>query len=85
MTRNAKRWGPLKMCVHKTGAVASPQLLMLSGVGSRASLERVDIHCVVDSPGVGQNVQDHLFVAVNRQVPVSCAVLCCVAGMNKPE
>jgi choline dehydrogenase len=46
------------------GALASPQLLMLSGVGDAAALREVGIECVVDLPGVGQNLQDHLLTFV---------------------
>ena len=46
------------------GAFASPQLLMLSGVGPREELRRHGIDCVRDLPGVGQNLQDHLFVPI---------------------
>jgi choline dehydrogenase len=42
------------------GAINSPQLLMLSGVGPADELRRLDIAVVQDLPGVGQNLQDHL-------------------------
>lgn len=42
------------------GAVATPQLLMLSGVGPRAHLEELGIPVVADLPGVGEGLQDHL-------------------------
>ena len=41
------------------GAIATPQLLMLSGIGPKAHLEEMGIDCKVDLP-VGQNLQDHL-------------------------
>ena len=41
------------------GAVNSPQLLLLSGIGSADQLRAHDIDVVVDQPGVGQNLQDH--------------------------
>lgn len=41
------------------GAYCSPAILLRSGIGSRAELEKHDIPCVVDSPGVGQNLMDH--------------------------
>jgi choline dehydrogenase len=41
------------------GAIASPHLLMLSGVGPSAQLQRLGIPVVVDLPGVGQNLRDH--------------------------
>lgn len=42
------------------GAVNSPQLLMLSGVGPRQHLEEVGIDVVADLPGLGSNLSDHL-------------------------
>lgn len=41
------------------GAVGSPHLLMLSGVGKRAHLEEMGIPVFSDLPGVGQNLNDH--------------------------
>ncbi|MCI0710522.1 MAG: GMC family oxidoreductase N-terminal domain-containing protein, partial [Chloroflexi bacterium] len=41
------------------GAINSPQLLLLSGVGAADHLRQFDIPVIVDSPGVGQNLQDH--------------------------
>jgi choline dehydrogenase len=41
------------------GAINSPQLLMLSGIGPGAHLREVGIDVVVESPGVGQHLQDH--------------------------
>jgi choline dehydrogenase len=46
------------------GAYNSPQLLMLSGVGSAAILGLLQIPVVQDLPGVGQNLQDHLMAGV---------------------
>jgi choline dehydrogenase len=42
------------------GAINSPQLLMLSGVGPAAQLRRHGIDVVHDAPQVGENLQDHL-------------------------
>lgn len=41
------------------GAIASPQLLMLSGIGPRNHLSEVGIDTKIDLPGVGQNLQEH--------------------------
>ena len=41
------------------GAVASPQILMLSGVGPAGHLSSMGISLVQDLPGVGQNLRDH--------------------------
>lgn len=45
--------------VLSAGALQSPQLLMLSGIGDAAALQRLDIPVVHHLPGVGQNLQDH--------------------------
>ena len=44
------------------GAIGSPQLLQLSGVGDSADLERVGIPAHHHLPGVGENLQDHFLV-----------------------
>lgn len=50
------------------GAINSPQLLLLSGVGSKDQLNQHNIPIVCDLPGVGENLQDHLDVlAVTRE------------------
>ncbi len=46
------------------GAINSPQLLQLSGVGSAALLENQGINVVQDLPGVGENLEDHAEVYV---------------------
>ena len=50
------------------GAVGSPQLLMLSGIGPTDQLEPLEIPVVVASPGVGQNMRDHPNVVVRFTV-----------------
>lgn len=42
------------------GAVQSPQLLELSGIGAAARLQRLGIIVIADSPAVGENMIDHL-------------------------
>jgi choline dehydrogenase-like flavoprotein len=42
-----------------TGAIHTPCLLLLSGIGPQDDLERLGIDTVVDLPGVGRNLQDH--------------------------
>ncbi|XP_012274584.1 glucose dehydrogenase [FAD, quinone] [Orussus abietinus] len=51
-----------KEVILTAGAINTPQLLMLSGVGPREHLEEVGVEVVYDSPGVGQNLQDHIAV-----------------------
>jgi choline dehydrogenase len=57
------------------GAIASPQLLQVSGVGNAQELNALGIDVVHDLPGVGENLQDHLEVYVQyaSKQPVSVA------------
>jgi choline dehydrogenase-like flavoprotein len=50
------------------GAIASPQLLMLSGIGPADELRRHGIEVVADLPGVGQNLQDHVEISLIYQL-----------------
>ena len=50
--------------ILSAGALRSPQLLLLSGVGPAAELQRLGIQVVADLPGVGRNLQDHLHTRV---------------------
>lgn len=54
-----------KEVILSAGAICSPQLLMLSGVGPRAELEKHNIPVVQDVPGVGENLHDHLDIHVS--------------------
>uniref|UniRef100_A0A6E8VH75 Glucose-methanol-choline oxidoreductase N-terminal domain-containing protein n=1 Tax=Anopheles coluzzii TaxID=1518534 RepID=A0A6E8VH75_ANOCL len=49
-----------KEVILSAGALNSPQLLMLSGIGPRQELERHGIRVIQDLPGIGQNMQDHV-------------------------
>ncbi|KAJ8727998.1 hypothetical protein PYW08_016383 [Mythimna loreyi] len=53
-----------KEVIISAGAVNSPQLLMLSGVGPKEHLCSKRIPVIVDSPMVGQNLQDHCIIPV---------------------
>jgi choline dehydrogenase len=57
------------------GAINTPQLLQLSGVGNAAELEPLGVPMVADLPGVGEHLQDHLEVYVQYACtqPVSIA------------
>lgn len=46
--------------ILSAGALQSPQLLMLSGIGSSEGLRRLGIEVVHNLPGVGRNLQDHI-------------------------
>jgi choline dehydrogenase-like flavoprotein len=54
--------------VLAAGAFQSPQLLMCSGVGPADRLRALGLEVVHDSPGVGENLQDHPDYIINRKV-----------------
>lgn len=68
------RWGErivqaraLREVLITAGAIGSPQLLMLSGVGAADRLAALQIPIVADIPQVGENLQDHLdFCTLNK-------------------
>jgi choline dehydrogenase len=53
--------------ILSAGAIDSPKLLMLSGIGDPESLAKHDIPVKMALPGVGQNLQDHLTVVMLHQ------------------
>ncbi|MEQ9609024.1 MAG: GMC family oxidoreductase N-terminal domain-containing protein, partial [Kiloniellaceae bacterium] len=59
--------------ILSAGAIGSPQILMLSGVGPGAQLQGFDIPVIRDLPGVGRNLQDHLQVRMvfKTRVPIT--------------
>lgn len=50
------------------GALQSPQILENSGIGSKEILERHGVEVLINSPGVGENLQDHCFSTVSFEV-----------------
>ncbi len=57
--------------ILSAGAIGSPQILMLSGIGSAEHLRERDIEVCHDLPGVGKNLHDHLFVPLVYRAPTS--------------
>lgn len=53
-----------KEVILSAGAVGSPHILMLSGIGPRRELEASDLPCKHELPGVGKNLKDHLHCAL---------------------
>lgn len=58
-----KRAGARKGVIIAAGAINTPQLLNLSGIGNAVDLEKLGIPVEVHLPGVGYNLQDHMSVA----------------------
>src|SRR4030095_1255813 len=52
-----------KEVILAAGAINSPKLLMLSGVGEAKALRSLGIDVVENLPGVGENLQDHVLVS----------------------
>jgi choline dehydrogenase len=65
-----------KEIVLSAGAIGSPHLLLLSGVGPRHELESLGIDVAAELDGVGENLQDHLAVIL----PYSCTQPVTLAG-----
>ena len=57
-----------KEVILSSGVFGSPQLLMVSGVGPKATLNALDIPVVANRPGVGENFQDHIYFGPSWRV-----------------
>lgn len=55
-------------------ALKSPQVLELSGIGNKEILERAHIPLKLDLPGVGKNVQEHIYAALSFGTAFLCKV-----------
>ena len=71
--------------VLSAGAVDTPRLLLLSGLGPASELQALDIPVVRDIPGVGYNLLDHpetiMMWELNRPVPHDCTTMDSDAGL----
>ena len=70
---NAKRVRAEREVILAGGAINSPQLLMLSGLGPAEHLRKHGIEVVRDMPGVGSHLHDHFntYVAYKCSQPVT--------------
>jgi choline dehydrogenase len=66
------------------GAIASPQLLLVSGIGNAQELRALGIDVVHDLPGVGENLQDHLEVYVQYASKQPVSVQPALKWRNRP-
>ncbi|MEO1428106.1 MAG: choline dehydrogenase [Cyanobacteria bacterium J06633_8] len=53
-----------KEVILSAGTINSPQILMLSGIGCAKHLKSLNIPILIDLPGVGKNLQDHLSISI---------------------
>jgi choline dehydrogenase len=58
-----------KEVILSAGAVGSPQILMLSGIGPKSELEAVGVACQLDAAEVGKHLKDHLQVGLLFPAP----------------
>jgi len=66
------------------GAINSPQLLQLSGIGNAVELGKLGIDVVQDLPGVGENMQDHLEVYIQYACKKPVSMAPALKWYNKP-
>ncbi|KAE9396376.1 alcohol oxidase [Gymnopus androsaceus JB14] len=59
-----------KEVILSAGVFQSPQILMVSGIGPKATLAGFGISVIVDNPNVGQNMWDHVFASSTYQIGV---------------
>ena len=59
-----RKGGKLHAVILAGGAFNTPQLLMLSGIGPKAELDKHKINVLLDRKGVGENLQDRYEVTV---------------------
>jgi len=67
-----------------SGAINSPQLLQVSGIGNAAELRALGIDVVHDVPGVGENLQDHLEVYIQYSCRQPVSLQPALKWYNKP-
>ena len=62
--------------ILSAGTIASPRILLASGIGHQAELQALGIECKQHLPGVGENLQDHIdsMVTVRSPKPVSIGI-----------
>ncbi|KLO19184.1 alcohol oxidase [Schizopora paradoxa] len=63
--------GIQKDCIISTGSFKTPQLLELSGIGNPSILSKFDVETLIDLPGVGENLQDHIVLSTIAEVETS--------------
>ncbi|CAF4893773.1 unnamed protein product [Pieris macdunnoughi] len=61
---NVKKLKAKKEVILSAGAIKSPQVLMVSGIGPKDELRKYNIPVVIDSPHVGANFHDHLIIPI---------------------
>jgi len=63
-----RRFGASREVILACGALQTPQVLELSGIGSAARLADLGVEVVEDSPGVGENLREHCLIIMQRRL-----------------
>ena len=79
-TKHAHADGEVLLCA---GAVQSPHILQLSGIGDAAALAAMGVSPVHDLPGVGANLQDHCDVVMSWATPGEKTAYAANKGLNR--
>ncbi|MCW1918089.1 GMC family oxidoreductase N-terminal domain-containing protein [Rhodobacter sp. KR11] len=80
---DGRQIGALREVILSGGAINSAQTLMLSGVGPGAELQRHGIALIHESPGVGQNLQDHFYIHTGWRATADSSYNANLAGLRK--
>ncbi|MEM6535172.1 MAG: choline dehydrogenase [Pseudomonadota bacterium] len=70
--------------ILSAGAVQSPQILMLSGIGAADEVRKHGVTMIADVPGVGKNLQDHLDITVIHRIKQKISAYSLTKGLRKP-
>ncbi|KAF8587124.1 GMC oxidoreductase [Ramaria rubella] len=57
-----------KEVILSMGTIKNPQILELSGIGRKDILDRLEVDIKIELPGVGENVQEHLYLGVSFEL-----------------
>lgn len=78
-----RRFSAAREVILSGGALNTPQLLMLSGVGPAAELHKHGIPVLHESAGVGQNLQDHFYMHTGWRATADSSYNANIAGLRK--
>ncbi|KAJ8668620.1 hypothetical protein QAD02_010283 [Eretmocerus hayati] len=67
-SKNRRKFTSRKEVILSAGAIGSPQILLLSGIGPKGDLQKVGIPVVKHLPGVGRNLQNHVSIGIGMTI-----------------
>ena len=66
--KTVKTYKAKEEIILSAGAYSTPPILLRSGIGPKAELEKLGVEVILDSPGVGKNSQDHLLTYLGYEI-----------------